>query len=112
MQVPLELAFRNMDTPEWAEAEIRERVGRLERIFDRLTACRVWVEAPPAHTKRDMVPTVRIEMSVPGQKLAVSHEPNKAHEDYHTPDLGVAIREAFTSAERRLKDYKKKHFPH
>lgn len=107
MQVPLELTFRNMDTPEWADAEIRDRVGRLERIYERLTACRVWVEAPPAHAKRDMVPTVRIELSVPGQKLAVSHAPHHAHDGFHNPDLRIAIGAAFDNAERRLKDFKR-----
>jgi hypothetical protein len=45
MQVPLEIAFHNMDSSDWAEQEIRTRVAELERIFDRLVSCRVLTSA-------------------------------------------------------------------
>jgi hypothetical protein len=44
MQVPLEIAFHNMDSSDWAEQEIRTRVAELERIFDRLVSCRVRID--------------------------------------------------------------------
>jgi hypothetical protein len=36
MQVPLEIAFHNIESSDWAEQEIRTRVAELERIYDRL----------------------------------------------------------------------------
>ena len=102
MQVPLELSFRDVDhTPE-VEAEIRAKVAGLEEFFNRITACRVVVEAPHHHHRRGNVYHVRIFLAVPGSELVVDREPREhhAHESLH-----VAIRDAFDSARRRLQDY-------
>ena len=44
MQVPLEIAFHNTESSEWAEDEIRGRVAELEEIYGRLISCRVRVD--------------------------------------------------------------------
>ena len=44
MQVPMEIAFHNIDKSEWAENVIRKHVAELERIYTRLITCRVRVE--------------------------------------------------------------------
>ncbi|MGV8840593.1 MAG: HPF/RaiA family ribosome-associated protein, partial [Bauldia sp.] len=62
MPVPLELAFHHVDPTEWAESDIRERVAKLEKIFDRITSARVKVERP-AH---NAPPVVHIELGIPG----------------------------------------------
>jgi hypothetical protein len=48
LQVPLEIAFHNIDSIPWAEEEIRARVAKLEKIYDRLVACRVRSTSVPA----------------------------------------------------------------
>ena len=51
MQVPVEIAFHNMESSPWAEQEIRKRIKKLEKIYDRLISCRVrvgcrvWIES-------------------------------------------------------------------
>jgi cold shock CspA family protein len=45
-------------------------------------------------------------MSVPGQDLAVSREPQKVRERYARPTLKSALRDAFKAAERQLLAYK------
>src|SRR5712691_1115800 len=34
MQVPIEIAFHNMESSPWAEQEIRTRIKKLEKIYD------------------------------------------------------------------------------
>jgi hypothetical protein len=44
MQMPLEIAFHNMQPSDAVEAEIRKRVAKLEKVYERLVGCRVSVE--------------------------------------------------------------------
>jgi cold shock CspA family protein len=107
MQVPIEIAFHNMETVVWAEDEIRARVGKLEKIYPRLTTCRVRVDQRARNAKGTVPPVVRIEMSVPGSKdIVVSHEPDHLQLKYQTPTLRNAINEAFRIAEDRLAAFK------
>jgi cold shock CspA family protein len=101
MQVPLEIAFHNVDKSEWAEAAIREHVARLERIYGRLTACRVRVERRAR--KASVPPVVRLELGIPGTKdIVVAHEPDHLQRKFQAPDLRNAINEAFRIAESQL----------
>ena len=44
LQVPLEIAFHNIDSSEWAEQEVRARVTDLEKLYGRLVSCRVRID--------------------------------------------------------------------
>jgi ribosome-associated translation inhibitor RaiA/cold shock CspA family protein len=108
MQVPLEIAFHNIDSSEWAEEEIRRRVDDLETLYGRLTSCRVRVDQRAQNSNETIPPVVRIEMGIPGRRdLVVSHEPDHLQRKYQRPDLFKAIREAFHIAERQLVELKK-----
>lgn len=109
MQVPLEVAFHNIDSSDWAEREIRDRVADLEKIYDRLTSCRVRVDQRATNNNGSIPPVVHIELGIPGRPdLVVSHEPDHLLRKYQRPDLHKAINEAFRIAERRLVDFKQK----
>jgi cold shock CspA family protein/ribosome-associated translation inhibitor RaiA len=113
MQVPIEIAFHNIDKSEWAENVIREHVAELERIYDRLITCRVRVEQRARNSRHTIPPVVRIEMSVPGAKdIVVAHEPDHLQRKFQTPHLQTAIKEAFRIAERRLSEFKEKRSDH
>ncbi len=105
MQRALQVAFRNMDASEAVEADIRERVDRLERFCDRITGCRVVVEAPHRHHHKGNLYDIRIDIDVPGEEIVVkrSGPENQAHEDIY-----VAVRDAFGAATRRLQDHVRK----
>ena len=107
VQVPVEIAFHNLDSIPWAEEEIRARIAKLEQIFDRLVTCRVRVDQRANNTSRNIPPVVRIEMSVPGKELVVSHEPDYLQHKFQSPDLHNAINEAFRIAEDQLSEYKR-----
>ena len=109
IQVPLEIAFHNMEHSAWAEEEIRGRVADLESIYDRLNSCRVRVDQRANNANDTIPPVVRIEMGLPGHNdLVVAHEPDYLQHKFQHPDLRNAINEAFRIAERQLRDYKDK----
>jgi ribosomal subunit interface protein len=105
MQVPLEIAFHNMEPSDFIEAKVRERVDKLERYFDRITRCSVSIEAPHRAHRQGNLYHVRIEISVPGKDLVVSRDPGDLHAH---KDVYVAIRDAFSAAERQLAEYTRK----
>ena len=107
LQVPLEIAFHNIESSEWAEQEIRARVADLERIYGRLISCRVRIDQRAKDLSGTIPPVVHIELGIPGRNdLVVSHEPEHLLRKYRHPDLHKAINEAFRIAERQLLDLK------
>jgi len=102
MQEPLRIAFRNLEAPAAAEAEIRQRAAELEEFFDRIIACHVVVEADHRHHRQGRLYRVRIDLIVPEREIVVRREPpeHHAHEDLH-----VAIHDAFDAARRQLQDH-------
>lgn len=109
LQVPLEIAFHNIESSEQAEQEIRARVADLERLYGRLVSCRVHVDQRAKDLTGTIPPVVHIELGVPGHgDLVVSHEPEHLLRKYRHPDLHKAINEAFRIAERQLLDLKER----
>lgn len=102
MDVPLEIAFVNMDPSEFIEARVREKVDKLEKRFPRLVSCRVAVELPHRRHQKGNLYHVRIDMSVPGKELVVSRAPG---DDMRHRDVYVAIEDAFQIADRQLSEF-------
>jgi ribosomal subunit interface protein len=102
MQTPAEITFHNLDHSLALEATIRKRVGKLERFFDGILACRVAVEARQKRHHKGNLYTVHVTISVPGDQIVVSRNgpKNAAHADPY-----VALRDAFDAVDRRLEDY-------
>ncbi|MFN3656089.1 MAG: HPF/RaiA family ribosome-associated protein [Pseudolabrys sp.] len=113
MQIPVEIAFHNIRSSQDAEATIRDHIARLERIYGRMTTCRVRVDQRNQNANGTIPPVVHIEMSVPGRKdIVVAHEPSHLQRKFQAPDLYNAINEAFRIAERRLSRFKDKMSDH
>src|SRR5690349_24861572 len=109
MQIPAEIAFRNIESSDSIEATIRNHIARLERIYSRLTTCRVRVEQRNQNQNGTIPPVVHIEISVPGSgDIVVAHEPDHLQRKFQAPDLHNAINEAFRIAESRLARFKDK----
>ena len=107
MQEPLEIVFHNLEPTPALEAEIRDRFAKLERLYDRMTSCRVSVEALHKQHKTGNVYEVHIDMLVPRGELVVSKEPHRAKERYAAPDVHTSIKDAFKAAERQLIEHKR-----
>ena len=102
MQIPLQITFHNMESSDAIEAKIREKADKLERFADQIMRCRVVVEAPHKHHHKGKLYRVKIDMTLPGDEIVVSHDPgdDQAHEDVY-----VAIRDTFDAARRQLEDF-------
>jgi ribosomal subunit interface protein len=105
MDVPLEIAFRNMDKSPRLEDKVRTRVERLQRLFNRINSCHVVVEAPHRSEAGAVNFHVRVEVRVPEKELVVSRDPGRA-EDHS--DVYLAIRDAFAAMERQLEQHSQK----
>ena len=108
MDRPLEISFHNMDVSEPLEGEIRSLAARLETRFDHLIGCRVVIEKLQNRRRSGCAFDVHVVMKVPGQELAASREPQKADAKYSHPDALTAVRDAFSAAERRLVEFKRR----
>lgn len=103
MQIPLEISFHNVEHSDWAEAEVREHVRKLEQIYSRLKSCRVRVEQRADNQHHTIPPVVRVELGIPGRKeIVVAHEPERLQRKFQRPDLHNAINEAFRIATKQL----------
>jgi ribosomal subunit interface protein len=102
MEIPLQITFRNLVPSPAVETRIREKAKRLERFHERITGCRVVVEAPHRQHQQGMLYRVAIDLTVPGAELVINREAgdNHAHEDIY-----IAIRDAFDALQRRLRDF-------
>jgi ribosomal subunit interface protein len=87
---PLQITFRDLAPSPALSDAIKLRAAKLSRFHDRITSCRVVVEAKPRHRFG-----VHLELSIPGGEIVVSHEPDET-------DAYVAVREAFEAARRQL----------
>lgn len=101
MDVPLRIAFHGIDHSDAVETSIRTAVDKLEKLNGGITGCRVAVESRnhAAETHRPSV-RVRIDVTVPGSELVVTEEPKNGN----SHDLPGAVKRAFASMERQLKE--------
>ena len=97
MQSTLKITSKDFTISDSLQAEIRDKVSKLERFFDDLIDCEIAIEAPVGHHKKGGPYSVRIDMQVKGKELVVSQRPNV--------DLQAAVRDAFDAARRQLEDY-------
>ena len=110
MDIPLEIAFHNVDPSVDIESIIRQHVDRLEKLYPHLIGCRVSVEMLHKQRRNGNVPEVHIAMRVPGREIAVSREPHKAGLRHAAPNVHTSIKDAFRAAEQRLKDFKQQQY--
>ncbi|HXZ97553.1 MAG TPA: HPF/RaiA family ribosome-associated protein [Burkholderiales bacterium] len=96
MQVPLQITFRNFPRSDAVETRIREKAAKLEEFHSRITSCRVVVEQRDRHRHQGKQFTVRLDIRVPGQEVAIDRD--------HHEDIYVAVRDAFDAAARKLED--------
>jgi cold shock CspA family protein len=102
MQLPVQITFRDIPRSDAIEAAIRDKVAKLEQVYDRIMGCRVVVEAPHRHRHKGKLYHVRVDLTVPGGELVASRGPNAHHSHV---DAYVAVRDAFEAARRQLEGF-------
>jgi cold shock CspA family protein/ribosome-associated translation inhibitor RaiA len=120
MHITPTITFRGIRRSPGLEAEALARLGKLERYYPGIMGCRVLVELVQRHHEHGNRYHVRIDLTVPGEEIAVAHEASLraatrdtdaekitrlAEPDPERKHGGVAIHEAFDIARRRLQDY-------
>ncbi len=104
MKLPLEIVFRNVTRTSDLEERIRQKAAKLDRMFDRITGCRVVIESPHRRHAKGNTFHINVELSVPNDTIVVNRDPQNHHHD----DLGIALRDAFSAAQRQLRAYARK----
>jgi cold shock CspA family protein len=107
MDIPLEIAFHNLEPSAEIESLIRGHVARLEKLYPHLVGCRVSVEMLHKQHRAGNVPEVHIAVRVPGREITISREPQKAKQRRAAPNVHTSIKDAFRAAEKRLIDFKR-----
>jgi len=102
MQVPLQVAFRNMDRDPLIEAEIARKAEKLEEFSNHITSCAVTVEAPHRHHRQGNLYCVRIHLTIPEHHSIVVDRQDGS--DHSHEDVHIAVRDAFQAARRQLQD--------
>ena len=78
-------------------------------FFDRITGCRVVVERHHRSrsnlTAKDQPFHVSIVVDVPGEELVVKRDPKDFSALKQHQDVNIAVRDAFATMQRRLKEY-------
>jgi ribosomal subunit interface protein len=105
MEIPLQISFRDIPHSAAVEEKIREKMDKLEQYHDKITSCRVVVEAPHKSGHKGTLYHVRVDLTLPGEEIVVARDPkdHHAHEDVY-----VAIRDSFEAARRQLKKHVRK----
>lgn len=98
MKIPLHITFLNVPQSDAIEAEIRKRAEKLDRFSADVMHCEVTIDTAGKHKKQGRSYEVRIDLTVPGTEIAVSHV--HRHEN-----VFVVVRDAFDAATRKLQDY-------
>lgn len=100
MRAQTEVHFHGIERSKAVEARIIEKVEKLEKHFDRLSRCRVVLEAAHRNHQRPLAYQIKIELTVPTKKpIIISHE---CAATQGSDDLQLAIRDAFDSAMRKV----------
>lgn len=105
VQIDPEIAVRNVELTEPLRQHIRAGIEELERVFDRLTSCRIMVEQRDQRHRTGNLYHVRIGLTMAGSEIVVSRSPAE-----HRPneDLRQALGEAFDRAKRALVELARK----
>jgi len=115
----VEVTFRNLQTSDWLERDIRTRAEKLTTYFPDIMSCRILVALPHRRHEHGNRFQVHIDIVVPGEEIAVSHAPSVRETNPKgeaTPgkrteiagmrkDVLLVVRNAFTAAKRQLQDY-------
>ncbi len=102
MKVPLEIAYRDVDKTDAIETLVREKVAKLEKFCNYISSCHIAVEKIHDRPSHGSPYRVRIDLTVPpGHELVADSNPSEPNQYVA---LDTVIRDAFSMAERQLKE--------
>jgi len=102
MSLTPQISYRNVRQTEKLSSLIREKVAKLELLYDRISSCDVMIEAPHRSQKKGRLYHVRVRLTVPGAELVVGRD--RVDSDGHQ-DVYVAVRDALDAVRRQVQDH-------
>jgi ribosome-associated translation inhibitor RaiA len=111
MQVPIQIAFENIEPSAAVEAHVGKEAVKLEKYYERITSARIVIARPNHRHHKGDAYEIRLHLTVPGAAdIAISRESN-THASAQQ-DIGITIRDAFNAARRQLQDLARKRQGH
>lgn len=102
METLPEIDFQGLEPRGDLRAKIVEKIAHLEKLYGRMTACRVVVKGPGGHHRTGGHYDVNIRIALPdGREVDVSRA---ADPDERFQDVWFALGDAFRRADRQLED--------
>jgi hypothetical protein len=114
-----DITYRNIANSQWLDAEIQRRAAKLGTMCPDILSCKVLVEIPHRHHEQGNRFHVRIDITVPGEKIIAGQSPTlhvnqsdgevvrekRRSKTVVRKDASLAVRQAFDAAKRQLRDY-------
>jgi len=114
-----DITYRNMACSDWLDSEIQKRAAKLATFCPDILSCKVLVEIPHRHHEQGNRFHVRIDITVPGDRIVAGQAPNlrlgqldgeparerRSPRTFARKDASLALRQAFDAAKRQLRDY-------
>src|SRR5215470_9033418 len=71
-----DITYRNMAGSQWLDGEIQKRTAKLSTLCPDILSCKVIVEIPHRHHEQGNRFHVRIDITVPGERIVAGHAPS------------------------------------
>jgi ribosomal subunit interface protein len=94
MKPVVDVTYRDLDSSAVLNQIISKKVEKLTRYSDQIIHSRVVLDAPHHHKHKGKQYRASIELDIKGHPIAISHDDESIH---------IAVRDAFVSAERKVK---------
>lgn len=91
-----DIRFIGMEPSDALASAAREKTAKLELFCPEIIACHVAIELAHKHRQQGRPFAVRLNLTLPGNELAVSRVENE--------DVYVALRDAFDDMKRQIKE--------
>ncbi len=102
MQIPIQIALKDLDHDDSIESRIRQKAERLDQFASDIIRCRVMLEPVAKHHIHQTLYKIRIDVTLPGKTISVTREPSMQWEH---GEIHSAIGDAFDLTFRQLEDY-------
>jgi cold shock CspA family protein len=102
MDVPVEIAWRDVPKTDVVEDEIHAGIEKLEDVCDHVTSCRVAIERPHAHPDSGNPYRIRVLARIPpGHELVATKDET---DELTKGGLAALVRDAFDVLSRQARD--------
>jgi ribosomal subunit interface protein len=94
MKLAVDVVYRDLDSSAALNEIILKKLEKLNRYTDQIVHSRVVLDVPHNHKHKGKQFRASIELDIKGRPIAITQDDESIH---------VAVRDAFSSAERKVK---------